>query len=210
LSQARIAELEAQNAVLEARLAAVEALSPKPPAPRPGGQVCIEPATTVRTLPPSSAFQMATEDELRKLAERVFDGHEGLRKEAAESSNFFRDFSAAFRAVGVMRRTDAPDAKRYFDAHIDDVNVVLGELGERGRRVDGVAVLTAILAHGDIPWRRHDRAIGQPLEVGLNRWIGRACSNHWRDVLRGAQLLVPLPSRYGQLHSSERAPRPKT
>jgi hypothetical protein len=63
--------------------------------------------------------------------------------------------------------------------------------------VEGPAVLAAILAHGDIPWRAHNQRAGQPLEVGIDPYSGTRCSNRWRAVLAGEPLLPALPSRYG-------------
>ena len=63
------------------------------------------------------------------------------------------------------------------------------------RPVDGRAVMAAIIAHNDIPYRLGDRRVGQPLEVGLDPHSGIRCSNAWKDILAGRPLKAPLPPR---------------
>lgn len=59
--------------------------------------------------------------------------------------------------------------------------------------MSGPALLAAIIAHNDIPYRLANLAVGQLLEVGLDRYSGSQCMNAWRDVLAGRPLIAPLP-----------------
>ena len=88
------------------------------------------------------------------------------------------EFARALIGVGVgMWRLREPTAKVYFE-------------------VSGDAVLAAIIATAEMPWRRADRSLGQLLEVALNRDAGLPYENKWRDLLTGtANLLTPLPAR---------------
>lgn len=84
-----------------------------------------------------------------------------------------------------------------FFSHVDDVNAALRRRWGMSSSVDARAVLAAIIAHNDVPYRLSDNRLGQPLEVGLNPFSGDArCSNAWRDVLAGRPLKAPLPPRF--------------
>lgn len=105
------------------------------------------------------------------------------------------EFARALIGVGVgMWRLREPTAKVYFVSHVDAANDILALLGMA--EVSGDAVLAAIIATAEIPWRRADRSLGQLLEVALNRDAGLPYENKWRDLLTGtANLLTPLPAR---------------
>ena len=104
------------------------------------------------------------------------------------------EFARAFLAVGYSFRLADTDRSAMFYTHIDRCNDFLSSLDLPA--VSGPAVLAAIVAHNDIPYRRHDGGKGQLLEVGLSRFgPGRTCSNAWRGLLRGEALKPPLPAR---------------
>jgi hypothetical protein len=100
------------------------------------------------------------------------------------------EFRRAFIALGYMFRTAAPRSDLYFSSHVEAVNAILTRWGAGS--TTGEAVFAALRAHGDIPWRRPDRSVGQLLEAGLNPHSGIKCSNRWKEILNGAPLLAPV------------------
>jgi hypothetical protein len=149
---------------------------------------------TITELPVDLGFEAPTEREFKALVKIVQAAHAPTRKFADETEDAGRQLWHAFAAVGYLWRRAAPDTSRYFDSHVEDVNAVLKSRW-MARQVDGRAVMAAIIAHNDIPYRLGDRRVGQPLEVALDPHAGFNCSNAWRAVLQGAPLRSPLPPR---------------
>jgi hypothetical protein len=147
-----------------------------------------ERGVTVTVSVAQTGFQRPTAEQLLALSEIVWREHAWL-DQCSEAA-----FERAFLGVGYMYRLDEPSRKLAFYSHVDNCNDVLQRLGLRA--VEGAAVLAAILAHGDIPWRAHNPRRGQMLEVALAPFTGRKCNNRWRAVLTGEPLLPSLPSRY--------------
>jgi hypothetical protein len=105
------------------------------------------------------------------------------------------EFGRAFRAIGLMFRKSEPDTSHLFSFFVDAANDTLQQRNG-GASVGAAAVLGAILASADIPWRRAVPGAGQLLEVGLNIHHGRQALPHWRDLLTGERSLpVSLPPR---------------
>jgi hypothetical protein len=92
-----------------------------------------------------------------------------------------------------MFRTPEPVSKYAVNHFLDAGNAMLTEKwGAPG--VSGVAFLGAMLAHGDIVWRRADASLGQLLEIGLDLYQGRQCENAWRGLLTGERnVMAPRP-----------------
>ncbi len=149
---------------------------------------------TITELPVDLGFEAPTERQFKALMKTVQAAHAPTRKFADETEDADRELWHAFAALGYLWRRAAPDTSRYFGSHVDDVNAVLKSRW-MARPVDGRAVMAAIIAHNDIPYRLGDRRVGQPLEVGLDPHSGIRCSNAWKDILAGRPLKAPLPPR---------------
>ena len=149
---------------------------------------------------PSTGFERPSADQLRELLKRVRAEHE--LPPISESA-----FGRAMWATGFQFRLAEPDTSIHFYAHVDHCNNFL--LQYNHGEVDGGAVLAAIVAHSDIPYRLADRGKGQLLEVGLNPYSGIRCTNRWRDVLAGQPLMTPLPPKAIPRRPANSVPRPK-
>jgi hypothetical protein len=169
-------------------------------APQPGGVRILE-------LPNATSFEPPSERQFKLLLDLVFATHQEHRKFAEKADDFQDEAWRAFAAIGYMYRTREPDTTRYFSAHVEDVNEVIARRW-RARAVSGPAVFVAVVAHGDVAWRAHDRRVGQPLEIGLDQFSGVECSNVWRKLLEGQPLRAPLPPR--EIFRSSAAPSPVT
>jgi len=147
--------------------------------------------TQITIMLPNTNFQRPTAAELASLFKIVASAHPG---EASQVD--LAEFGRAFFACGYMFRTAAPRQDRYFVRFVERANAFLGERwGCEG--VSGPALFLAVRAHNDIPWRPQDQRIGQLSEVGLNEHNGIRLRqpNAWRELLRGVNLLAPLPPR---------------
>jgi hypothetical protein len=152
---------------------------------------------TITELSADLGFEAPTEREFKALMRIVQAAHAATRKFVEETDEAERQLWLAFAAVGHLWRRREPDTTRYFGSHVDDVNAVLRRRWGITTSVDARAVLAAIIAHNDVPYRLGDNKVGQPLEAGLNAFCGDArCSNAWRDVLAGRPLKAPLPPRF--------------
>jgi hypothetical protein len=111
------------------------------------------------------------------------------------ASTDLAEFGRAFRAIGLMFRKSEPDTSHAFSFFVDAANDTLQQRNG-GASVSAAAVLGAILASADIPWRRAIPGAGQLLEVGLDIHHGRQAVPHWRGLLTGERSLpVSLPPR---------------
>jgi hypothetical protein len=141
---------------------------------------------------PATGFQCPSEDEMGRLM-RLTDADApwlGL-----SASMDIDEFGRAFRAVGLMFRKSEPDTSHAFSYFVDAANDTLQQRNG-GASVSAAAVLGAILASADIPWRRAVPGAVQLLEVGLDIHHGRQALPHWRGLLTGERNLLPsLPPR---------------
>jgi hypothetical protein len=194
-----IAALKAQIAELTRRFDAKDA----PPAP---AKIAVKPieedGARISYPAPLSTFAMPSSAELDQLREIVLRKFPQLAPDTRgkwaqeDAAKFPKQFAAAFRAVGMMHRSEKPDKKRYpsyFIQHGEDSLRAFGASAEIGP-----AFLPACLAHGDVPisdWRID----GVVLELGLNIYrIGRPATDAWKRVLatgRTIELIAPLASR---------------
>ena len=151
---------------------------------------------------PNTGFCNCAEDDARKLMHIVDAGAPWLALVATTSLSEFR---RAFLATGLMFRTAEPVSKYAAGHFLDAANAMLLErLGSCS--VDGVAFFGAILAHGDIRWRKADASLGQLLELGLDQYHGRQCENSWRGLLTGERnLLPPTAPRSDRAQLAERS-----
>jgi hypothetical protein len=108
------------------------------------------------------------------------------------------EFRRALASVGLMFRTAEPVSKFAFGHFVDAANELVATHG-RGGEVGGVALMGAVLGHGDVCWRQADASLGQLLELGLDRHSGRQCSNAWRGLLTGERNIMPPTPPRGEL-----------
>lgn len=120
--------------------------------------------TTVTYSLPHTGYFPPTAEEAAKLARIVDAAHPGL---ALIASTELPEFRRALSAVGFMFRTAEPVSKYSFIHFVDEANVMLVER-LNASSVSGTAIFGAILAHGDICWRKADASLGPLLEVGLD------------------------------------------
>ena len=191
--------LKEQIAELTRRFDAKDA----PPAPVKSAPKPVEEEGTRVSYPqPVSTFVMPSQDELKQLLAIVLAKFPRLAPDMSDrwannnEVKFAKQFAAAFRAVGMMHRSEKPDKKRYVQYFIDHGDNLLRALGPHAEI--GPAFLPACLAHGDVPisdWRID----GQVLEFGLNIYrIGRPATDAWRKVLATGNtiaLIAPPLSR---------------
>jgi hypothetical protein len=164
--------------------------------------------TITHALNDTGFGEMPTDKELASLLKIVLAAHADIARAAAPHVDFAEQFRNAFLAVGYLFRLDQPNSKRFFSAFVEDAGEWLVRLGRAP--VSGPAFLAAVIAHGDVPFRKADEQIGQLLEVGLDPYSGRRCKRGWRDILRGERsLLPPTPPPSAGRHPSEYAPRPR-
>lgn len=154
----------------------------------------------ITTLLPSTGFERPTGAELRALLKIVRTEHELPPIGEGE-------FARAFWAVGFQFRLAEPDTSLHFQSHVDHCNNLLSRYNHG--ETDGAAVLAAIVAHSDIPYRLADRAKGQLLEIGMNPFSGIGCANTWRAVLAGQPPMTPLPPKPIPLRPVNSVPRPR-
>ncbi len=150
-----IKRLNEQIAALTARVQAIETHGVRKVVPPPP-----EPATTVFHPVEVSGFVMPSESELKLLAIIVIAKHPsfgdvsgqgfyGSREEREE--DFWRQYKAAFMALGAFKRLDAPDHKKYLSFHISAVEGYLRAV-DKSETLRVQPFMTAVLAHGDIPY----------------------------------------------------------
>lgn len=150
--------------------------------------------TTITTALPSTGFEQPSGEQVLALMRVVYGAQPALRESAETVDDFEMEFGRAFVAVGYAFRLSEPSTSRYFHSFVDDANTLLRTYWT-AKPVSGTALLAAVIAHGDVPWRPANRAVGQLLEVGLDPHAGVRCSNAWRQILEGRPLRAPLPPR---------------
>jgi hypothetical protein len=155
---------------------------------------------TVTYSLPATGYQPPTAEEAAKLMRIVDAGAPWL---ALAATTNLAEFRRAFTAIGLMFRKSEPDTTHAFSHFIDAANDMLSQRWS-AESVSATAVLGAILASGDICWRRADRGCGQLLEVGLDVHHGRQALPNWRGLLTGERnLLASLPPRGDRAQRAE-------
>jgi hypothetical protein len=150
---------------------------------------------------PHTGFASPSAAEAAKLARIVDAAHPWIG--LIENSDP-EEFQRAFTAAGFMFRTADPVSKYAFTHFLDEGNVMLRER-MCASSVGAPAFLGAVLAHGDVCWRKPDPSLGQLLELGLDIHRGQRCSNAWRGILTGERnLLSPMPARQAFIDRSTR------
>jgi hypothetical protein len=185
--------LERFNA-LEARVAALEGRS----APRPAPKLMPEDEGVRITHPlPATMFVMPLEADLRRLLSIVGARFPNLRPKfsgprvEADEIEYFRQFGAAFRALGHMRRADALDRKHAATFWADSAEDLLRAQGA-SESVSVGPLTTALIAHGDIMFSDVAR-FPYDLEFGLCvGGAGRPARDAWRRVLATGQAPAPV------------------
>lgn len=86
------------------------------------------------------------------------------------------------------KRLDQPDRKKYLSYHVSAVEAYLRVIGKSETLRVG-PFMTAVLAHGDIPYCGLEKII----EIGIAEHVGRDAGTAWKRVL-GGQFLAPSAS----------------
>jgi hypothetical protein len=174
--ESQLAAAKAENAKFEQRLAALEAPKHSPVRAAP-----LVEGTRVTILPPKCSFIMPTPGELLKLADII-------RKNYPKFVFPDRSFAGAFKAIGMMHRTDSLDKTHYPNFWVSHAEELLRGIGDYSD--PGPGFLAAVIAHGDVKFSNWE-SDGVILEFGLSAYgIGRAATDKWRRVLAGE---VPRP-----------------
>jgi hypothetical protein len=179
---------------LEARVAALEGKSD----PRPAPKLMPEDDGVRIAFPlPVTGFAMPSEAELRRLLSIVGARFPNLRpkfsgpRAEADEIEYFRQFGAAFRALGHMGRSDALDRKHAATFWADSAEDLLRAQGA-SETVSVGPLTTALIAHGDILFSDVAR-FPYDLEFGLCIGdAGRPARDAWRRVLNTGQAPAPV------------------
>jgi hypothetical protein len=189
------ASLKAENAELRSRLEAVEGkLAPKkPPAAR------VEEGATITVIPPVSSFIMPNDAEMRQLLKFAivrltqmgrapdFSGARGEEKQ----DEFYRQFCAAFEALGGITRAPELDGKHSFGHWVDTAKEILRRADGRSVPELGPALLAAVIAHGDILFN-DPREFPYVQEFGLRDYnMGKPATDGWKKVLAAGKAPEP-------------------
>lgn len=200
--------LRAQSAALEAQVAQLQHFQ--------GRKVIAEPAplersVTISEIPAGSSFIMPTDSQLEALAKIVGAKYPSMTDTNCQGfhgdvdsreQDWWKQFKAAFRAIGAFGRLDQPDRKKYLSYHISAIENHLRTI----RSFENLRVgpfLCAVLSHGDIPYAGLEKIP----EIGLaGPNTGRPATDAWRKVLNGSILPMggPAPGRIEQTPSPVR------
>ena len=177
--EAELAAEKAKNTAFEARLSALEGGGQKRPSPVRAAPP-VE-GTRVTILPPKCEFTMPTREDLLRLADII---------RAHYPKFVFPDvsFAGAFKAIGMMARTETLDKTHYPSFWVEHAESLLRGIGDYSD--PGPGFLAAVIAHNDVKFSDFQND-GTVLEFGLNAFgIGRKAGDAWRRVLAGE---VPRP-----------------
>lgn len=198
-----LAQLKAEAARLNARIAELErGQAPKPP-PKPvdeGGVRVMEMLTETSALPSPA--------EMKKLFVAVRHLAPGKLDDRYDEDKPFRGFCAAFRWVQNQTRTEQPNPKFALSYWLDACKSWLRQRDVIANDVDGNSLVLAVYAAGDVCYVPHDLSRGQLWEFGLHEHYGRgrkASESAWRNVMTSGAILPPSrPGRSREVPSSVR------
>lgn len=181
---------------LEARLALLEGTPVKKTTSVP---IFADEGARISYPAPSTQFEQPSEMELRQLLTiagarlkrlRQLPTFSGARAQEIEEEHF-RQFAAAFRALGQMGRQEKLDKKRALSFWIGSAEQLLRDRG-LSESITGPAFVAAVIAHGDI---QYNDPADYPYvhEFGLcDQNIGRPSNGAWKRVLTSGQTLDPV------------------
>jgi hypothetical protein len=136
----------------------------------------------IYTTPQSTGAIQPTESEAERLLEIITRRFPWVDEHPFDVATF----RLAFLAQSRFYRAPATDRSRYFHAWVERASDLLD------RPVYGPAFLAAVIASGEVIYQLKDNA-GHLIELGLNEFKGRSCSNRWKLILAGqASLLEPV------------------
>jgi hypothetical protein len=181
-----LAELKAEAARLNARIAELERGQPPKPAPKPieeSGVRVVEILTETRALPTSA--------EMKKLFAAVKGRAPGKLDDKYDPDKPFRGFASAFRWLQNQGRLEQPNGKFALSYWQDACRVWLRQRNVVAGDVGGNEF--AVLAAGDVPYVRGDLSVGHVWELGLAEYHnrGRKASDAWRAVMATGNVLAP-------------------
>jgi hypothetical protein len=151
-----LAELKAEAARLDARIAELEGNTPnRVPQPQPVKNE----GTRVVLLEERTNFVRPTLKELRKLHDIVCNKYPQFRPRTIaarfadqDAEECFEGFEWSFERLANLGRLDAPDTRRYVDHWVEETKDWLRLHRPAHRGNIGAGFLAACIAHGDIPF----------------------------------------------------------
>jgi hypothetical protein len=204
----RIATLEEKVATLQGKPIMV-ASKVEPKWEEPEVRITYPAPITFFVMPSAAELKQLFEIACRRLDQlglpRDFSGRRAEEKE----EDFFRQFCAAFRALGFIGRGEALDHKHAVSYWISTAEQILRELGGASETLTGLSFLTATLAHGDVLYN-DVRDFPYVREFGLREYGGRPATDKWRGVLARGSTMEPVavksqyPSHYPMSQPSVR------
>jgi hypothetical protein len=208
--EAEIAARDAKIVQLTSELATLKALEApaSPPAKRP---MPASQGTVVFCPPPESTLVMPNDGDLHRLMDIALTAYPSLRPKIelsfqqrltlrnipsladqikpdveAISADYFREFRAAFVAIGSMKRMDEPDRRHYASFHVEAAQSWLRS-HSMFADIPANAFIAAALAHGDVLYT--DGAVdGSLWELGISVYVGKPAGDAWRGVLKTGKL----------------------
>lgn len=194
---ARLDTLEAEVAALKVNAGVAEV---EPAAPDVAPVKYVEPKVSITYPKAQPDIAMPTEPELWRILRVVLNTYQlrrpnlNPRYEEEDMAGFFREFSAAFAGISLLRRIEEIDHKHTLMWWANEAMRQLGNTAPQD--INSAAFLAATIGAGDIKFTLTD-SYGNVSAVGLARSGGRpATEAGWRRVLNG-QLLLPVPGRFG-------------
>jgi hypothetical protein len=187
----RISALEQQNRELQSRL---DALAPKPAAPRPQPAPVQEEGVVV-TYPRSTPIEMPTTAEFVRLLSIVARAQPNAVPKfdhASDQREFFRGFVASFERIASLRRLvgegGALVLNTKYDARwwADESYRWLRDRGTPAETMNG-SFFAAAIAAGDVAFSFANRAEGISAFVGLGYDGITASTKAWQRVLSSGQ-----------------------
>lgn len=184
----RLAELKAEVARLNAKIAALEGGGQPetvPPAEMPPERRGFEvrEIITERNDLPSFA-------EMKKLLAivRLHVPHAD-RINPDDPDQLLRGFVICFRRIANLGRCPTPNGRYGITWWMDECKSWLRTRGVIANDVSGAAYIAAVLASGDVPFVRHDAALGHVWEFGLLPYGGKPAGDAWKRVLETGNIL---------------------
>jgi hypothetical protein len=183
-----LAELKAEAARLNARIAELESgkAAPPPAPPRDEG-------VRILQLNDERSDGLPNLKEMQRLF-AIVKPHSPWPSALADRfdpDRPFRAFGSAFRWAANMRRIPQPDSKRALSYWADGCRLWLRERNCVASDLDANALVLAILAQGDVAYTPADPTRGWVWELALHEHVGRKASDAWRKVLETGNILAP-------------------
>jgi hypothetical protein len=190
-----LAELKAEAARLNARIAELEGSTPNRVTPPP----------PVKDEGPRVVLLLDERSDLPSLkeTERLYSALKHLApwplNDKYDADRPFRGFSCCYRWISNKGRTEFPNPKFALGFWLEACKVWLKARGSMTGDVDASVLILAVYAAGDIAFCPANSQLGHVWEIGLAEHAGRPADvAGWRRVLAGGAAAVRPPSSPGR------------